>query len=111
MGFELLKEADMVLDSCGRPSPPPGFKFVDLPRVINFTTIVPGSGNVAGQFRVTNNSKTLFLCRGISTTPAVPYRIKWPNGRFFSQQPFDGQLPAGRAGSSFSPNDARTREG
>jgi hypothetical protein len=99
MGLELLKEADYILDACGRPVPPPGFKFVDLPRVINFTTIVPGAGPVATQFRVTNNAKTLFLCRGISTTPAVPYRIKWPNGRFFDQNPFDGQLPAGRAGT------------
>lgn len=97
MGFELLKEADLILDSCGRPMPPPGFKFVDLPRIINFTTVVPGFGEAgetgpATQFRVTNNANTLFLCKGVSVSAsdllALNYRLKWPNGRFFSQNPF-----------------------
>ena len=36
MGLELLTQADYVLNNCGRPVPPPGFKFVDLPRIIPF---------------------------------------------------------------------------
>ena len=34
MGLELLSQADYVLNACGRPVPPKGFKFVDLPRVV-----------------------------------------------------------------------------
>jgi hypothetical protein len=36
VGLELLTQADMVLNACGRPVPPPGYKFVDLPRIIPF---------------------------------------------------------------------------
>jgi len=36
MGLELLTQADYVLNSCGRPVPPKGYKFVDLPKIIPF---------------------------------------------------------------------------
>ncbi len=36
MGLELLTQADYVLNACGRPVPPPGYKFVDLPKIIPF---------------------------------------------------------------------------
>ena len=36
MSLELLTQADYVLNSCGRPVPPKGFKFVDLPKIIPF---------------------------------------------------------------------------
>ena len=55
MGFELLSQADLVLNACGRQVPPPGYKFVDLPKILPFqhTAIAPvtvwssvdGSGN------------------------------------------------------------------
>ena len=41
MGLEILTQADMVLNSCGRPVPPKGFKFVDLPRIIPFHATAP----------------------------------------------------------------------
>jgi hypothetical protein len=115
VGLELIKEADMVLDACGRPSPPPGFKFVDLPRIINFSTFVPslGEGGAAGaatQFRVTNNAKTLFICRGVGISGGLAFRIKWPNGRFFNQNLFDpgsanaDVAPVGRAGTMIALN-------
>ena len=43
MGLELLTQADYVLNTCGRPVPPPGFKFVDLPRIIPFHHTPQGS--------------------------------------------------------------------
>lgn len=36
MGLELLTQADYVLNACGRPIPPKGYKFVDLPKIIPF---------------------------------------------------------------------------
>ena len=47
VGLELLTQADYVLNNCGRPVPPKGFKFVDLPKIIPFhhtpnTTFIPG---------------------------------------------------------------------
>ncbi len=45
MGLELLSQADMVLNACGRPVPPPGFKFVDLPRIIPFHHTPQGSSS------------------------------------------------------------------
>lgn len=49
MGFELLTEADYVLDACGREVPPEGYRFVDLPRFIPFHVTVSGVGGT-GQF-------------------------------------------------------------
>ncbi len=98
MGLELLKEADYVLDACGRSIPPAGFKFVDLPRIIPYrssTSVgegVPGGQPAAG--RLSNNSNTLFLVRGIVLDSSGPnVRIKWPNGRYWNQNP--GQISAG----------------
>ena len=36
MGLELLTQADYVLNNCGRPVAPKGYRFVDLPRIIAF---------------------------------------------------------------------------
>lgn len=46
MGLELLTQADYVLNACGRPTPPRGYRFVDLPRIIPYHQtigILPGS--------------------------------------------------------------------
>lgn len=50
--IEPLRQADYVLSSCGRPIPPPGARWIDLPYVIPYTiqnaqtvTITDGSGN------------------------------------------------------------------
>ena len=42
MGLELLTQADYVLNACGRPVPPKGYKFVDLPKIIPFFLNQPG---------------------------------------------------------------------
>lgn len=47
MGLELLERADYVLNACGRPVPPPGYKFVDLPRIIPFHQTVNQSAAIA----------------------------------------------------------------
>ena len=99
MGLELLTQAEYVLNACGRPVPPPGFKFVDLPRIIPFQSQYTRQGgnpegeiNLVGtgptQNRVENTANTLFICKGIvlSTDP-VSVRIKWPSGRFWNQFP------------------------
>lgn len=92
MGLELLREADMILDACGRPSPPAGYRFVDLPRCIGFSTSQIG-GDEGGRssipypysHRIQNTGPTLFLVRGISTNNQLNFRIKWPTGRYFNQ--------------------------
>lgn len=93
MGLELLREADMVLNACGRPVPPPGFKFVDLPRALGFFgTMTSGEGlavTTPFQNRVQNTSNTLFLCKGLSVSGTagseLQFRVKWPSGRFLAQ--------------------------
>jgi hypothetical protein len=95
--LSVLQEADYVLDACGRPLPPLGYKFVDLPRIIPFhsavfLTIPPGT---PAQQRIANNSKTLFICKGIMQfQTALATRIKWPSGRYFAQNPsFESAFP------------------
>ena len=36
MSIELLQQADYLLSSCGRPIPPPGMRWVDLPYVLTY---------------------------------------------------------------------------
>lgn len=48
MGLELLTQADYVLNACGRPVPPKGYRFVDLPKIIPFhATLTEGVGTSA----------------------------------------------------------------
>jgi len=85
MELELLREADMTLNACGRPTPPPGYRFVDLPYALPFsftaTTTTPS------QARIANIRDTVFLIRGISSKAGCPMRIRWPDGTFFNQLP------------------------
>ena len=93
MGLELLREADMVLNACGRFVPPPGFTFVDLPRALGFqatATNFEGSPVVTPfQNRIQNTANTLFICEGLTITGLdageLRFRIKWPSGRFLAQ--------------------------
>lgn len=91
--LELLREADMILDACGRPVPPPGYRFVDLPRCMSFAASQNGGGEGPADIefpyanKLENTSKTLFLCRGISTNTGLRFQVKWPNGRFWNQTP------------------------
>jgi hypothetical protein len=70
--IELLKEADMILNLCGRPTPPPGFRFVDLPRVIPFYANVSFPPQTPFQGRVANDANAVFLCRGIGISTTAP---------------------------------------
>jgi hypothetical protein len=36
VSIELLRQADYVLSACGRPTPPPGARWIDLPHVLTF---------------------------------------------------------------------------
>ena len=81
----------MVLNVCGRPTPPPGYRFVDLPRIIpfflNLTNIQAGTPPTQG--RIANTADTVFICRGVGVPKGVGpnFRIRWPDGRFLSQNP------------------------
>lgn len=88
MGLELLSQADWILNACGRPVPPPGTRFVDLPKFIPFHQGVTSPQTAATMGRVANNNNTLFICTGIMfQTDPVSVRIKWPTGRYLSQNP------------------------
>lgn len=89
--IELLKEADMVLNACGRPTPPPGYRWVDLPRIIPYFADTRVSGIATPyQSRVSNNADTVFICKGISyggASSAPSIRVRWPDGTYLSQLP------------------------
>jgi hypothetical protein len=105
--LKLLTESDYVLNACGRLVPPPGYRFVDLTRIIPFSGFVPmlgegGSNNPPSQFHVSNASNTLFLCKGIATiSNDARFRVKWPTGRFLNQNVFsnDSGVPYGVGGN------------
>lgn len=87
--LKVLRKADLVLNACGRPIPPAGFKYIDLPYSIPVkATFSPaGSPNAPFQIEVKNNALTQFICKGIIFGSTQQIRIKWPGGHFFSQNP------------------------
>ena len=95
--IELLKEADMVLNACGRPKPPEGYRWVDLFYAIPFFQLLTNPPETPFQARVSNNSDTVFVCRGIAWFNGGPsIRIRWPDGTYFSQlYSFTFAFPAG----------------
>ena len=79
MGLELLTQADYVLNTCGRPVPPPGFKFVDLPRIIPFHHTPQGSC-VAGVITLTDESGQGFtITANPSAYPVITVFINFVN--------------------------------
>lgn len=87
MTLELLSEADYVLTACGRPVPPKGYRFVDLPRVIpfHFDNLVGEQPGTPFNRTVSNTADTIFLTRGLVISSAFRARLRWPSGRFLSQ--------------------------
>lgn len=84
-----LTEADYVLNVCGRPVPPKGYRYVDLPYVIpfhfdnNLAHPVPIPTPINRD--VSNRAQVVFLCRGIAVRSDLRWRIKWPTGRFVAE--------------------------
>lgn len=98
-----LDNRDLIVDSCGRLVPPKGHVFVDLVRIIPLSTTQPGQGEgglppSSYTVRVNNNSNSLFICTGLMREGSVSHRIKWPNGRYFSQK---FSQPEGNSGRNF----------
>ena len=83
----MLRQADYVLNDCGRPIPPPGYRFVDLFRVIPFHFDTSAAAGPATPFNrgITNNADTIFIARGITIDSTFQVRLRWPSGRFLSQ--------------------------
>jgi hypothetical protein len=69
MGLELLTQADMVLDNCGRPVPPKGYRFVDLPRIIPFHSTVPVATAGVAASREFGDDESVILVTAV--TPGV----------------------------------------
>jgi hypothetical protein len=112
VGLELVREADYILNACGRPTPPPGVKFVDLPRMLSYLTVYntppETTVNISPRSeRVQNKANTLLIVEGLSMSGG-PFRIKWPSGRTFSQNFFEfpgtvifSPYPSGRGATQF----------
>lgn len=83
----MLRQADYVLNDCGRPIPPPGYRFVDLFRVIPFHFDTVATAGPATPFNrgFTNNADTIFIARGVTINSNFQVRLRWPSGRFLSQ--------------------------
>lgn len=111
---ELLREADMVLNACGRPTPPPGYRWVDLFYVIPYfaDTTFTGPPGTPYQSRVSNNADTVFVCKGISYGGALDspsIRVRWPDGTYLSQFPSAASnlYPSGNGGNMLAMNQER----
>ena len=83
MSIQLLRQADYVLSACGRPIPPPGARWIDLPHVMTYR--IQNAATVVAS-RIENKARVPFICRGVSVNGTVdPFRIWWANGRNLEQ--------------------------
>jgi hypothetical protein len=108
MSIQLLKQADMVLSPCGRPLPPPGYRWVDLPYCLTWVYQQPqvlAADTQTSASRIENKTRVPFFCRGVSIRGAgmgaanVAFRIWWPNGRNLEQQVSGANFAQSGAGS------------
>lgn len=81
-----LRQADHVLANCGRPIPPPGYRWIDFPKVLAYVQVGQAGGTGAAAARVVNTYPVPFLCRGVSVVgTSIPFRISWENSRTLEQ--------------------------
>jgi len=63
VSIEQLRQADYVLSACGRPTPPPGARWIDLPYVLTFRAQPTVSASISEE-----NSDTILF----TPNPALP---------------------------------------
>ena len=86
----LLKQANFVLDSCGRQVPPPNTNYVDIPAHIGYTRFMPpdavGTEDIGG---VMHKGRVPFMLRALTAqalprdTQGVYWRLRLPSGRYY----------------------------
>lgn len=88
-----LREANYILDGCGRQVPPPNVQWVDIPAHIMYTRFMPGaspgSEDIGG---VMHKGRVPFILRSI-TAQALPrasqgvyWRLRLPDGLYLQNQ-------------------------
>lgn len=82
--YKLISQAYQVLSKCGRPVPPAGLAFVDIPHSFLYQVTTPANSQVTGNRFI--DGDTIFLVRSIPflQDSATSVRIQWPDGKFFS---------------------------
>lgn len=87
--IHLLRQADFVLNSCGRPIPPKSVSWVDIPAFIGYNTFLPDPAGQTQIGGIMHKQKVPFMLRSI-TAQALPrntqgtyWRLRFPDGRYF----------------------------
>lgn len=93
---ELLKQADYILDACGRRQSPPGVRWVDIPSHVGYSQFMPGGAPPFPGSEVINgvmhHGRVPFYLREMTanasprTTEGSRWRIRLPNGKFFQSE-------------------------
>lgn len=88
MNLQMLKQADFVLNACGRPVPPLNQRWVDIPSHILYSRFIPDDhGQDIGG--VQHKSRFPFYIRSITAqslprnTEGIYWRMRYANGRYF----------------------------
>lgn len=94
MNSQLLKDANFVLDACGRQVPPPNTQWVDIPAHIGYSRFMtgsadptfPGSEDIGG---VMHKGRVSFFLRALTAqslprqAQGVYWRLRLPAGQYF----------------------------
>ena len=94
MTDSLLRQANYVLDACGRQVPPKGQNYVDIPAHIGYNRFMPGSsvGTYPGSENigaVMHKGRVSFFLRSVTAqslpraTQGVYWRLRFGDGKYF----------------------------
>jgi hypothetical protein len=89
----LLRQANYILNVCGRPVPPKGTQWVDIPSAVGYSRFLPaGSPGVEDIGGVLHKGRVPFIIRAV-TAQALPratqgtyWRLRIPSGKFFQSE-------------------------
>lgn len=90
-----LRQADFILNACGRPIPPKNTTWVDMTAHIGYSRFLPGDGSSAGTEdigAVMHKGNIPFMLRSV-TAQALPratqgayWRLRLPNGQYLQNE-------------------------
>lgn len=94
MKSDLLRQADLILSTCGRPMAPAGSAYIDIPVSYLYQTVTAsGTSAIPQSEPCVIDGDTIFVLRAISgfnsivspySWPAYFYRIKFPDGSYYN---------------------------
>jgi hypothetical protein len=84
MDVQLLRQADQLLSTCGRPVLPTNLSYVDIPHYFYAQVVVPGLSTIQFLKEIEGDTEwNLRAISGFQGVNAAYLQIKYPNGHYY----------------------------